>query len=489
MRAPVSDAALGAGCVRLATLAFVSFLVLSAPATAQDGKSALQSLQDAFVQVAQSVKPAVVNIATTQRPRPQEGRRAPQVPPQFRGPFRDFFGEDFFERFFGEQPQRERRSLGSGVIVDKRGYILTNNHVIEQADEIEVRLSDKRKFTAKVIGKDSKTDLAVIKIDAPDDLPVAKLGDSTKIRIGEWAIAIGNPFGLDQTVTVGVISAVGRSEVGITTYEDFIQTDASINPGNSGGPLLNLNGEVIGINTAIVATGQGIGFAIPISMAKEIKDRLIAQGKVVRGWLGVGIQELTEELAAQFGVKPEDGVLVGNVVKDSPAERGGMKPGDIIQEFSGTKISGVHQLQREVAQSPVGSPVRLKVLREKQPVMLTIVLGEQPTDVAAASEPGSTPAQAAERFGLTVQDLTPELRNQLRLNTVDGVMVSSVDDAGPAARAGIRPGDVITEANREPVKSTRDFSRILGQMRRGQNLLLLVRRDGNSRFVVLPPKN
>ena len=489
MRAPVSDAALGAGCVRLATLAFVSFLVLSAPATAQDGKSALQSLQDAFVQVAQSVKPAVVNIATTQRPRPQEGRRAPQVPPQFRGPFRDFFGEDFFERFFGEQPQRERRSLGSGVIVDKRGYILTNNHVIEQADEIEVRLSDKRKFTAKVIGKDSKTDLAVIKIDAPDDLPVAKLGDSTKIRIGEWAIAIGNPFGLDQTVTVGVISAVGRSEVGITTYEDFIQTDASINPGNSGGPLLNLNGEVIGINTAIVATGQGIGFAIPISMAKEIKDRLIAQGKVVRGWLGVGIQELTEELAAQFGVKPEDGVLVGNVMKDSPAERGGMKPGDIIQEFNGTKISGVHQLQREVAQSPVGSPVRLKVLREKQPVMLTIVLGEQPTDVAAASEPGSTPAQAAERFGLTVQDLTPELRNQLRLNTVDGVMVSSVDDAGPAARAGIRPGDVITEANREPVKSTRDFSRILGQMRRGQNLLLLVRRDGNSRFVVLPPKN
>ena len=489
MRPPVSDAALGAGCVRLATLAFVSFLVLSAPATAQDGKSALQSLQDAFVQVAQSVKPAVVNIATTQRTRPQEGRRAPQVPPQFRGPFRDFFGEDFFERFFGGQPQRERRSLGSGVIVDKRGYILTNNHVIEQADEIEVRLSDKRKFTAKVIGKDSKTDLAVIKIDAPDDLPVAKLGDSTKIRIGEWAIAIGNPFGLDQTVTVGVISAVGRSEVGITTYEDFIQTDASINPGNSGGPLLNLNGEVIGINTAIVATGQGIGFAIPISMAKEIKDRLIAQGKVVRGWLGVGIQELTEELAAQFGVKPEDGALVGNVMKDSPAERGGMKPGDIIQEFNGTKISGVHQLQREVAQSPVGAPARLKVLREKQPVMLTIVLGEQPTDIAAASEPGSTPAEAAERFGLTVQELTPELRNQLRLNTVDGVMVSSVDEAGPAARAGIRPGDVITEANREPVKSTRDFSRILGQMRRGQNLLLLVRRDGNSRFVVLPPKN
>lgn len=477
------------GGVRGAALAFAGVLVLAAPATAQDGRSALLALQDAFVQVAQSVKPVVVNIATTQRPRPPEGRRVPQVPPQFREPFRDFFGEDFFERFFGERPQRERRSLGSGVIVDRRGYILTNNHVIEQADEIEVRLSDKRKYTAQVIGKDPKTDLAVIKIQAPDDLPVARLGDSARIRIGEWAIAIGNPFGLDQTVTVGVISAVGRSDVGIATYEDFIQTDASINPGNSGGPLVNLNGEVIGINTAIVATGQGIGFAIPISMAREIKDRLIAQGKVVRGWLGVGIQELTEELAAQFGVKPGDGVLVGNVMKDSPAERGGLRPGDIIQEFNGVKIGNVHQLQREVARSPVGSEARLRVLREKQPTTLAVMLGEQPTDVAAASEPGSAPPEAAERFGLTVQDLTPELQSQLKLGAVEGIIVSSVDEAGAAARAGIRPGDVITEANREPVKSTRDFSRILGQLGRGQSLLLLVQRDGNSRFVVLPAKS
>jgi len=477
-----------AGRARLAATLIVLAFALGRPAMAQDSRGALQMLQDAFVQVAQSVRPAVVNIATTQRPRPQEGRRAPQLPPSFRGPFRDFFGEDFFERFFGDQRQRERRSLGSGVIVDKRGYILTNNHVIEQADQIEVRLSDKRKFTATVIGKDPKTDLAVVKIDAPGDLPVAKLGDSARIRIGEWAIAIGNPFGLDQTVTVGVISAVGRSDVGITTYEDFIQTDASINPGNSGGPLLNLNGEVIGINTAIVATGQGIGFAIPINMAGEIKDRLIAQGKVVRAWLGVGIQELTEELSAQFGVKPEDGVLVGNVMSDGPAERGGVKPGDIIQEFNGTKITGVHQLQREVAGSPVGSQARMTVLREKQPQRLTITLGEQPADLTAAG-PGPVPADAADRFGLTVQDLTPELRNQFRLNNVDGVVVASVDETGPAARAGVRPGDVITEANREPVKTTRDFNRIVGQMRRGTNLLLLVRRDNTSRFVVLPPKN
>jgi len=373
--------------MRVAILVALAVLTLSVVANAQEGRNPLQTLQDAFVQVAQSVRPAVVNIATTQRPKVQEGRRTPQVPPQFRGPFRDFFGDEFFERFFGEPAQRERRSLGSGVIVDKRGHILTNNHVIEQADQIEVRLSDKRKFTAKVVGKDPKSDLAVIKIDTPDDLPVATLGDSSRIRIGEWAIAIGNPFGLNQTVTVGVISAVGRSDVGITMYEDFIQTDASINPGNSGGPLLNLNGEVIGINTAIVAAGQGIGFAIPINMAREIKDRLIAQGRVVRGWLGVGIQELSEELAAQFGVKPEEGVLVGNVMKGSPAERGGVKPGDIIQEFNSVRITNVHQLQREVAQSSVGSQVGLKVLREKQVLALTIVLGEQPTELAA-TEPG-----------------------------------------------------------------------------------------------------
>ena len=458
------------------------------PAAAQDSRGVLQSLQDAFVQVAQSVKPAVVNIATTQRPRPQEGRRPSQVPP-FRGPFRDFFGEDFFERFFGERPQRERRSLGSGVLVDKRGYILTNNHVIEQADQIEVRLADKRKFSAAIIGKDSKTDLAVIKIDAPDDLPVARLGDSGRIRIGEWAIAIGNPFGLDQTVTVGVISAVGRSDVGITTYEDFIQTDASINPGNSGGPLVNIQGEVIGINTAIVATGQGIGFAIPISMAREIKDRLIAQGKVVRGWLGVGIQEVTEELALQFGVKPEEGVLVGNVMPGSPAERGGLKTGDIVQEFNGTRIANVHQLQREVAQSPVGSPAQVKVLREKKTVALTILLGEQPADLAAASEPAAPPSEAADNFGLTVQDLTPDLRDQLRLTEGEGVVVSGVEEAGPAARAGIRPGDVIAEANRAPVRTASEFARILTRLRPGQNLLLLVRRDGSSRFAVLSPKN
>jgi serine protease Do len=473
-----------AGRALIASL-FVYLLASAPAAAAQDAASVLRSLQDAFVQVAQTVKPAVVNIATTQKPRPSERRRG-QVPPSFQGPFREFFGDEFFERFFGDQPQRERHSLGSGVIVDKRGFILTNNHVIERADEIEVRLSDKRKLKATVVGRDPKTDLAVIKVDTTGDLPVAKLGDSGTIRIAEWVMAIGNPFGLDQTVTVGVVSAVGRADVGITTYEDFIQTDASINPGNSGGPLVNMAGEVVGINTAIVATGQGIGFAIPINMAREVTDRLIAQGKVVRGWLGIGIQELTEELATQFGVKAEDGVLVGNVMKDSPAEKAGMKSGDIIQEFKNTKITNVRQLQREVAQSPVSAPATVKILREKQPMTLTVVLGEQPSETAAA--PSEAPAETAERFGFGVQDLTPELAERLKIPADQGVIVSGVEDGGPAARGGIRVGDVIAEVNREAVRSVADFTRVLGQMRRGSNLLLLVRRDGSTRFVVLTPK-
>jgi Do/DeqQ family serine protease len=372
------------------------------------------------------------------------------------------------------------------VLIDTRGHILTNNHVIEQADQIEVLLADKRKLQASVIGKDPKTDLAVIKIEG-GDLPVARLGDSDRIRTGEWAIAIGNPFGLTQTVTVGVISAVGRADVGITTYEDFIQTDASINPGNSGGPLVNLAGEVIGINTAIVASGQGIGFAIPINMARQIATRLIDGGKVVRGWLGVGIQELTDELATQFGVRAGEGVLVGNVMQGSPAERGQMKTGDIIQAFGGVKVTGVRQLQKLVAESPANTPVPVTVLRDKQPLTLTVTLGEQPTDLSAEA-PRGTP-ETAERFGLSVQDLTPELREQFQIPTgVSGVMVAGVDEGGPAARESMRPGDLIVQANREPVKSVRDFTRILGQMRRGSNLLLLVQRNGNSRFVVLAPK-
>jgi len=441
----------------------------------------LQAIQEAFVQVAESVKPAVVNISTTQKVRlPGRG-----IPPFLPGPFRDFFGRDFFERFFGDIPPQEleRRSLGSGVLVDKRGYILTNNHVIADAEEIEVQLSDKRKFKGRVVGRDPKTDLAVLKIDAPEDLPVARLGDSSKVRIGEWAIAIGNPFGLDQTVTVGVISATGRSNVGIATYEDFIQTDASINPGNSGGPLLNIRGEVIGINTAIVASGQGIGFAIPINMAREIMERLITEGRVVRGWLGISIQDLTEELAAQFKVKPNSGVLVGSVMQGSPAEQGGLQVGDIIREFEGTKVTEVRQLQRMVAETPVGKRVTIKVLRDGRELTLTVKIGEMPTEEVASTR------DLAERYGFAVQELTPDLRERLRLRPdTEGVLVAWVDPGGPAAQAGLARGDVIVEVNRQRVRTVAEFEEALRRARAGESLLLLVAREQTSRFVAIPPK-
>ncbi len=443
----------------------------------------LQAIQEAFVEVAERVKPSVVNINTTQKVRPP---RRPQLDPSFRGPLRDFFGEDFFERFFREGPRREleRRSLGSGVIVDQQGFILTNNHVTERADEIQVTLADKRTFKARVVGSDPKTDLAVIRIEKATGLVPARLGDSERIRIGEWAIAIGNPFGLAQTVTVGVISATGRSNVGITAYEDFIQTDASINPGNSGGPLLNIRGEVIGINTAIVAAGQGIGFAIPISMAKGIKDMLIAQGRVVRGWLGVQIQSLTEDLAGQFGVKPDEGVLIANVLKDGPAEKGGLKSGDVVLEVDGAKVAGVSQLQRLVAAVPPGKQVNLKVRREGRDLFLALAVGEMPAEEPVAA--AAPEEQGAGGYGFKVQDLTPELREQFGLKETEGVVVSELDPEGPAARTGLRPGDVILEVGRQKVRNSKEFAAALRRAKE-KGLLLRVWRDGGSQFVVIHP--
>src|SRR5262245_58722258 len=304
----------------------------------------------------------------------------PGEPPESEQRFREFFGPEFFERFFRRRPPREEgRSTGSGVIVDAQGYILTNNHVVENAGEVEVRLSDDRKFKATIVGRDPKTDLAVLKVDtAGTALPVAELGDSDKLRVGQWAIAIGNPFGLDRTVTVGIISATGRTKVGVATYEAFIQTDASINPGNSGGPLLNLEGRVIGINTAIVSSGQGIGFAIPINMVREVMNQLVSKGRVVRGWLGISIQDLTDDLAAGFGATGKGGVLVADVMKDSPAEGGGMKAGDIIVDFGGTPVKEVTELQKRVAAVQPGRNVPVTVLRDRRPTKLTVKIGEQP---------------------------------------------------------------------------------------------------------------
>ena len=323
------------------------------------------ALQAAFVTVAEKVRPSVVNIGTVQVSR---SRRAPAVP----GPGTDDpFFKDFFDQFFGRGGPGRREEfrqpgLGSGVIIDKRGYVLTNYHVIRGADSVTVKLSSKQEFQGRIVGTDGKTDLAIIKFQPEGDLRVAALGDSDTLRVGEWAIAIGNPFGLDQTVTVGVVSATGRSEVGIATYENFIQTDASINPGNSGGPLVNLNGEVIGINTAIVATGQGIGFAIPANMVKRVTSQLIDRGKVTRGWIGVSLQPLTTELAQALGLDSTRGAIVARVHPGSPADTAGLQPNDVILKFGGASVDDYHHLQRLSSDAEPNTTVPLDIVRKRE---------------------------------------------------------------------------------------------------------------------------
>jgi serine protease Do len=335
------------------------------------------SLQAAFVAVAERVRPAVVHIGTVQVAR----SRRPPVPP---GPLGDDpFFKEFFDQFFGRSgpgsPGEFRQpGLGSGVIVDRRGYVLTNFHVIKGADAVTVRLSSKREYRGRIVGTDAKTDLAVIRFESDTEPAVAQLGNSDALRVGEWAIAIGNPFGLDQTVTVGVISAVGRADVGIASYEDFIQTDASINPGNSGGPLVNLRGEVIGINTAIVATGQGIGFAIPANMAKRVVGQLIDRGRVMRGWLGVSLQPLTPELAQALGLGSTQGAIVARVQPGSPAAAAELKPNDVIVSFDGMPVDDYHHLQRLAAEAEVGRTVKLEVVRERRSRTVALKIAEAP---------------------------------------------------------------------------------------------------------------
>ena len=336
------------------------------------GSKGIPGPENPFIQVAEQVTPSVVNISTV-----TTGKTG--KPGELFRPFgNDPFFRDFFDRFFEGMPRRrQQNSLGSGVVIDKAGLILTNNHVIKDADEITVRFSNKQEAKGKVVGTDGKTDLAVIRVTTKEELPVARLGNSDTLRVGEWAIAIGNPFGLDHTLTVGVVSATGRSEVGIAAYENFIQTDASINPGNSGGPLLNVRGEVIGINTAIVASGQGIGFAIPINMARKIMDDLVKKGKVTRGWLGVGVQPLTPELAKSFGVSGE-GVLVNQVMPKSPAEAAGLKVGDLILSVDGKAIKDPRELQRIIADIDIGKSIEVQILREKEKRTIRAQIGEVP---------------------------------------------------------------------------------------------------------------
>jgi serine protease Do/serine protease DegQ len=349
------------------------------------------ALQAAFVSVAERVRPAVVHVGTVQVARGQR----PQMGP---GPTQDPFFKDFFDQFFGRTPGGPRGEfrqpgLGSGVIIDKRGYVLTNFHVIRGADAVTVRLSSKQEYRGRTVGVDPKTDLAVVRFEPDHEPKVAALGNSDALRVGEWAIAIGNPFGLDQTVTVGVVSATGRADVGISSYENFIQTDASINPGNSGGPLVNLHGEVIGINTAIVATGQGIGFAIPANMARRITSQLIERGKVTRGWLGVSMQPITSELAQALGLPSAKGAVVARVSPGSPAAAADLKPNDVILTFDGTAVDDYHHVQRLTADAEVGKTVKLEIVRDRAKRTLDVKIAEAPDSPASPASPEHPPAR------------------------------------------------------------------------------------------------
>jgi serine protease Do len=461
----------------MTTLVAVLLVLLSArPVRAEspiEPRAVLRAMEQVFTSVADRVMPVVVNVSTI----PKKNSGAPEdIPEQFR---------EFFEEFRRRAP-RDARATGSGVIVDPTGYILTNHHVIENAAEIIVRLSDARKLPAKLVGRDPKTDLAVLKVEAPAALPAAELGDSEGLRVGQWAIAIGNPFGLDRTVTVGIISATARTRVGVTTYENFIQTDASINPGNSGGPLLDIDGRVIGVNTAIVATGQGIGFAIPINMAKDVMRQLIAKGRVIRGWLGIVIQDVTDELAPSFGVSEREGVLVADAMKGSPAERAGIRTGDVVVEFAGAAIKEVPDLQRRVAAVTPGQQVAIKVKRDAQVVPVMVTVGEMPSDepLAAQTEPGG------ESWGFKVEALSSETGSRLDVPAAEGVVVSEVTPGSPAEMAGLRRGDVILELNGRALGDPGAFSRGLAALKPGDRARIYVfrpGREGGKRFVMLEP--
>jgi serine protease Do len=462
-------------------------------AAAAQGQTSKQTGLPDFVQLAEKLAPVVVNISTTQgAPKgPTRGQPSP-APDPFGG--QDPFGgndpfSEFWRRFFGDQfgapggpPSAPRRGLGSGFIIDQKGLVLTNNHVVENADKITVKLSDQRELEAKVVGRDPKTDLAVIQIsDGKGSFPVAPLGDSSRLQVGEWVVAMGSPFGLDNTLTAGVVSAKGR-QIGAGPYDNFIQTDASINPGNSGGPLVNLRGEVIGINTAIFSrTGGnlGIGFAIPVNSAKEILPELINKGKVTRGWLGVSIQRVTPEIAQALGLEKNQGALVSSVVEGSPAAQAGVQAGDVITEFGGEKIDDSSKLPAIVARTAVGQTVNMTVLRDKQRVPLNVKIAELKEEEVVASAPQSG------NLGMSVQNMTPELAKTLGLKRADGVVITGVEPQSAAAQAGLQRGDVILEVDRQKISNAAELRKTLDQAKPGANLLFLIQRGGNSVFLAL----
>lgn len=429
-----------------------------------------------WVRVAKEDTAAVVNISTTQvEKNPMAFDKG-----EGSGPGDPF--QDFFRHYFGDMPRAYRtHSLGSGFVIREDGFVVTNNHVVDSATDITVKLSDGRQFPAKLIGRDDKTDLALLKIDAKN-LPVLTLGDSDKLEVGEPVMAIGNPFGLEGTVTTGIVSAKGRV-IGEGPYDNFIQTDSSINPGNSGGPLVNMAGQVVGINTAIFSqTGGsvGIGFTIPINEAKNILPELQAKGHVIRGWLGVSIQPITPELAKALHLESDKGALVAQVMANSPAAKAGLKSGDVIVEYDGNAVAKSSDLPRMVGATPIGKTAPVKLLRDGQPLTLTAQIAElsEPKQVAEANPD-------REKLGIAVQPLTPALAKQLGVSDRSGAVVAGVKDGSPAAEAGIQPGDVIVQANRQPVRSVGDLRKALAAQKPGEPTLLQIHRKDASLFVAV----
>ena len=427
-----------------------------------------------FADLVEKLQPSVVNISTTNTVRQQSPfRRGPGGPGG-----NDSFNE-FFEKFFGggDSPQKKykRQGLGSGFIMTEDGYVVTNNHVIDKADDIEVVLQNGDKYEAKVVGKDPKTDLAVLKFEPDQEIQPVKFGDSDSenLRIGDWVIAIGNPFGLGYTVTAGIISAKGRS-LGLGVYDDFIQTDASLNPGNSGGPLFNLKGEVVGVNTAIVARGQGIGFAIPIDLAEFVIEQLKSDGKVARGWLGVYVQKVTPEIASSFGLKENEGALVSDLSPDGPAEKAGIKRGDVVVEFNGKKVKDVSDLTNLAAETAPGSDVDVKIVEDGKTKTIKVKLEEFPDQKAQIEN------EVRENLGIRVKKLTPEIAKRFNLDQDDGVIISNVQQGSAAGDAGLKPGDIILEIDKKPINTLDNYSEALENVKSGDTALFLVKRGSNT---------
>ena len=458
-----------------------------APAANAQARGALAAMSQAFESAAAKVSPSVVSIFAEQVVQAGGQQGLPDDPLQ------DFFGDQFFRRFFGDPSQgggqrRTVRGLGSGVIVSKDGLILTNNHVVDKADRLSVVIGDKKSYPAKVIGTDPQTDVAVVRIDAKN-LPAAELGDSDDVKVGEWVLAVGNPFELMHSVTAGIISAKGRSSVGLADYEDFIQTDASINPGNSGGALADLDGRIIGINTAITSPSGGsigIGFAIPINMARKVMDALVAKGQVVRGYVGVTLQPIDENMAQALKLKGTDGALVGDVVPDGPADKAGIKRGDIVVAVDGAAVQDNTQVRNLVAEGQPGKTMTFGVLRDGTRLERTVTLAERPHERGGQTPQGDRQEGASQqKLGLAVEDLTPEIAQQLGFKNETGAVVVEVVPGSPADDAGLETGDLVQEINRVPVRTARDFERLARGLHSGDAVALLVRRGQGTLFLSL----